>query len=244
MYSTWSANDTTFSNFKWNTLGRNLSVFKIISKQVLQFVSTISDSSGIPQNGWSIIESSTSSNHISQLNLITRTHDGQIWNTSQVGQIITSMVSRTIISNNSRTVQYHSHGQILDSNIMNNLIITSLHECRVNATEWFQSLTRHTCRKSHSMLLGNTHIKCPLRESSSEDIHTSSTGHSSSDSHNSSVLSSRINERVGKYGSEARCRGLSFLLNTRGNVELTHTVHTIGGCKGRWITLSLVSLDV
>mmetsp|Transcript_9143 Transcript_9143/g.20399 ORF Transcript_9143/g.20399 Transcript_9143/m.20399 type:complete len:245 (+) Transcript_9143:610-1344(+) len=244
MDSSRSTDDTSLSNLNNFTLSRNLPILQFISKQVLQFFSSISNSTRIPQHRWSIIKCSTCHDHILQLNLITRTHDCQVRNAPQICQIVTSMMSRSIISDHTCSIQDHSHGQILNGNIMDDLIIPTLHEGRVDAAKGLEALTSHTGSKGDGMLFGNSHIVGTLRETTSKYVHTSSSGHGGGDTHNGTIFGGSINHGIGEDGSKGGRGSLALDLNTSGDVEFTHTVHLITGCQGRRVSLALVRLDV
>mmetsp|Transcript_9247 Transcript_9247/g.16655 ORF Transcript_9247/g.16655 Transcript_9247/m.16655 type:complete len:247 (-) Transcript_9247:1026-1766(-) len=103
-HSSGEADDAPLSNFDGCALGGNLPILQFIPEQLLQLLWAISHTPWIPQHCWSIIKVGTCHDHIPQLHLIARAHDRQVRDASQISQIVTSMVRRSIISNNSRPV--------------------------------------------------------------------------------------------------------------------------------------------
>mmetsp|Transcript_26879 Transcript_26879/g.41147 ORF Transcript_26879/g.41147 Transcript_26879/m.41147 type:complete len:234 (-) Transcript_26879:873-1574(-) len=154
------------------------------------------------------------------------------------------MMGRSIISNNSSSVQNHSYGQVLNGDVVHDLIISALHKCRINGNEGLQSLTGHTSCHGDSMLFCDTDIEGTLGEASSENIHSCSTGHSGCDSNYRAIFCGSINKSVGEDGSERGGTGRLLLLYSGSDVEFSNSVHLITGRFGRGVSLSLISLNV
>mmetsp|Transcript_24726 Transcript_24726/g.52431 ORF Transcript_24726/g.52431 Transcript_24726/m.52431 type:complete len:542 (+) Transcript_24726:145-1770(+) len=243
-HSSWQPDKTSLSNFHRNTLGRNFPILQIIPKQILQLLRTISNSPWIPQHSRSIIKLSTGHDHIPQFNLITGAHNSQVGDASQVCQIITSVMCWSVISNNTSTIQNHSNRQILNGYIMHHLIVSTLHERGVDATEGLESLACHTGCEGDGVLFGNTNIEGALGEATSKDVHASSSRHGSGDANNFAMFSGSVDHGVSKDAGEGRSGGLALHLNAGADVELGNTVHAIGRGHGGGISVSLCSLDM
>jgi hypothetical protein len=62
-------------------------------------------------------------------------------------------VLKTTTNIRTSSIQNHPHWQLLQCHVMDNLIISSLHESRVYCCKWFESLHSHALRSYNSLLL-------------------------------------------------------------------------------------------
>src|SRR5258708_478121 len=67
--------------------------------------------------------------YVAQLFLIFWSHQLHIWNCAHKSYIKHTMLSRTIFTNNSGTIHCEYHMQVLHTNVMDNLVIGTLHKC-------------------------------------------------------------------------------------------------------------------
>ena len=82
----------------------------------------------------------TGVHHVHQLSLVSRRHDDKVWQRAEVGDIKATRVRAAIGSDQPGAVDRKTHGQILDRHIMDNLIISTLEEGRINCRERTHSL--------------------------------------------------------------------------------------------------------
>mmetsp|Transcript_1232 Transcript_1232/g.3507 ORF Transcript_1232/g.3507 Transcript_1232/m.3507 type:complete len:279 (-) Transcript_1232:1230-2066(-) len=188
------ANDASLTNGHNLALGGDLSVLELIPKEVLKLVGSVASSTRVSENSRSIIERRASGHHISQFNLITGRHNGQVGNASQVGQIVASMMSRSVVAHNTGAVQHESHGQVLDGHVVDHLIVAALHERRVDTAEGLEALARHTGREGDGVLLGNADVEGALGEAAAEDVHAGTAGHGGGDADDGPVLGGLLDE--------------------------------------------------
>mmetsp|Transcript_6686 Transcript_6686/g.11914 ORF Transcript_6686/g.11914 Transcript_6686/m.11914 type:complete len:215 (+) Transcript_6686:850-1494(+) len=154
------------------------------------------------------------------------------------------MMRRSVISHHTSTIQYQPNGQVLNGNIVDHLIVTTLHEGGVDTTEWLEALAGHSGGEGDGVLFGNTHVEGTLGESSSEDVHAGSPRHGGGDAHNLAMFRRGIDHGVGHNRGEGGSGHLALDLDSCFGVEFGHTVHTIGGGHGGRIAVSLGSLDM
>mmetsp|Transcript_17429 Transcript_17429/g.24221 ORF Transcript_17429/g.24221 Transcript_17429/m.24221 type:complete len:260 (-) Transcript_17429:715-1494(-) len=154
------------------------------------------------------------------------------------------MMCGTIVPHDTGTIQDKTNRQVLSSHIVYHLIVSTLQEGRINATERFQTFGCHTCGHGYGMLFGNTHIIGTLGETSTENVHSRSTRHSSCDTDNSPIFGGLVNEGIGKNRCQTRCQSFALDLNTRSQIKLGNTVHLITGLHSRGVSVSLDGLQV
>ena len=210
----------------------------------MKLLGAVPSTTRVSENSGTTVVGRTSHDHVLQFNLITGSHDCQVGDATHVRKIVASMVGRSVVSDHSGSVENHAHRQILDGNVVNNLVVTTLHKSGVDADERFQSLARHTCSHGDGMLLSNTNVEGSLGEATSEDIHSGTARHGSGDSDNGPVLGGGIDQRVCKNRSEGRSDRLTLHLGTGSEVELSNSVHPVA-CLLSWrIAVSLDGLEV
>ena len=180
------------------TLGGDLAILKLIPKEVLKLVGTVASTTRVSKDSRSVVKGSAGGNHISQLNLVTGRHDGQVGDASQVGQIVASMVGGSVVADQTGTVQDHAHGKVLDGHVVDHLVVTALHEGGVDAAEGLEALAGHAGREGDGVLLGNTDIEGALGEAAAEDVHAGAAGHGGGDADDGPVLGGLVDEGVGK----------------------------------------------
>ena len=151
---------------------------------------------------------------------------------------------RSVVAHQTGAVQDKPHGQVLDGHVVDHLVVSALHERRVDAAEGFEALARHAGREGNGVLLGDTNVEGPFGEAAAEDVHAGSSGHGGRDANDGSVLGGLIDEGVGEDGGEARRRRLALDLLAGPDVELGDAVHLVAGLLGGGIALALLGLDV
>mmetsp|Transcript_796 Transcript_796/g.1630 ORF Transcript_796/g.1630 Transcript_796/m.1630 type:complete len:216 (+) Transcript_796:943-1590(+) len=127
---------------------------------------------------------------------------------------------------------------------MDHLVVSALHERRVDAAEGLQALARHSRGEGHGVLLGDSNVERALGESPSKDVHSGTAGHCGGDPNNFAVFGRRVDECVGENRGEGRRGGLALELDPRLDIEFAHAVHPVGCLQGRFITVPLGGLEV
>ena len=105
----------------------------------------------------------------------------------------------SITSHQSRPVHREDYRKVLQPHIVDQLIIASLKEGRINGKHRFHASCRQTGRKGHSMFFRDAHVEKPIRKHSTEPRQPGSIGHSRGDRHQVRILSGFITQHFSKY---------------------------------------------
>ena len=103
--------------------------------------------------------------HVDEFRLVLRLHLDQARHGSQVGDIEESVVGRSVVARETCAIHAKRDIEILQSDVMDNHVVGSLHECAVNREKGLHSLRRHSRRKDGGMFLRDAHIVKAFRMS-------------------------------------------------------------------------------
>src|SRR5690554_2850160 len=106
---------------------------------------------------------------------------------------------RSIFSNQTTTVDAEYHFEVLNSYIMNYLVVCPLHKSRVDVAEWYHPLCGETCRKCDGMLFSNSDIECAVWHFLNHQVHGAPCGHSRRYSYNFLILFGQFYKGFSKY---------------------------------------------
>ena len=156
------------------------------------------------------------------------------------------MVRYSIFTHKSGAVDAESHGEVLDSHVVNDFVVGTLHECGVYAAERHQPVFRHAARKRHGVSLGNTHIECTLRYLIEHEAHGAACGHCSSDSHYLLVAVCKFHEGVSEHVLELRwlAGGVAHNAFSGRLIEFARGVPCGGVVFGRLVAFSLAGAQM
>ncbi|MNE42035.1 hypothetical protein D3C80_1361410 [compost metagenome] len=82
----------------------------------------------IPDGKRSVIFRLSSKHQIAQFRLVHRSRNNHIRHTAHISNIVSTMMRRTVSTDQATAIQTENYGQILQSHIMQNLIVGTLHE--------------------------------------------------------------------------------------------------------------------
>src|SRR5664280_1112407 len=108
------------------------------------------------------------------------------------------MVCSTISSHQATSVNTKHDMKFLEGNIMNYLIVGPLDKRGIYIAEWYHPLCCKSGRKSNSMLLCYTHIKCPFRHFFHHDIKRTACCHSRCNTYYLIVELREFKDRISK----------------------------------------------
>src|SRR5450756_791415 len=101
-------------------------------------------STGIADDKWKLIGLQLSRIHqVTQFTFIHGGTDDHMRYATHVGNIISTMMRGAVFTYQARPVQAEDNRQLLDRRVMDHLVIRSLHEGRINITEYTHALGRH-----------------------------------------------------------------------------------------------------
>ena len=146
--------------------------------------------------------------HPLELRLILGSHDRQVGDAAQVGNVIHSLVRGPVGPNHAGPIHTEEDRQILDANIVDHLVKGPLQEGGIDRDHRARPLAGHACRHGHGVLFGNAHIHILVRQLGLEFIQAGAGGHSGRDRHNSRIVFRKCNQGFCKNFGVAGRRGL------------------------------------
>ncbi len=174
-----------------------------------------------------------------KLCLIGGSHHHETGQVCQKSHVKRPCMGRAIGPDEPGPVNRKAHGQALDCHVMHDLIVTALQECGVKRAEGFQAPRGHPCRKGHSMLFGNAHIKAAAREAFGKQVQAGAIGHGGRDRHDLVIGCGLGDQRLGENRSIAGRVGRGLGLHARQHVEFARCMAFVAGGLCRGIALAL-----
>ena len=108
------------------------------------------------------------------------------------------MVGGTILPHQTGTVQAEHHRQPQERDVVDDIVVGTLHEAAVDVAEGLQSLLGHTSAEGGGMSLGYAYVEGALRHTLHHDVHRAAGGHGRGHAHNAGVLLSQLHKGVTK----------------------------------------------
>ena len=118
--------------------------------------------------------------HVAHLALVFWGHHNDVRHSPKIGDVEQAVMSWAIATGYAPTVETELDVQILDADIVDYLVKRALQERGINGTDRLQPFTRHSGRKRHAMLFGNSHIERSFRKPLQRIADTSAIGHGGS----------------------------------------------------------------
>ena len=131
-------------------------------------------------------------------------------------------------------------GKLLDSHIVNDLIVGTLQEGRVNGREGLHAFGRETGGERHRMLLGDADIEGAIRELFRKQVKAGAVRHRRRDADDAVVLARLEDEALGEHLRIGRRLGLRLVLRARDHVEFGNAVIFVGGSLRRGVAVALL----
>jgi hypothetical protein len=105
----------------------------------------------------------------------------EVWDVSEIADIEKPVMRRTIISTQSGAIHAKRDVQVLKRNVMNDHVVSPLHEGRVNGQKRLQALRGQTAGKKRRMFLGDSNIEVARRMLGLEESEACPAWHGSGD---------------------------------------------------------------
>ena len=129
-----------------------------------------------------------------------------------------------IFSNNSGSIHRKSNGKVHPHNIMNDLVISSLHESRINCNNWAKPFKRQSTSIPYSMLFCHPNIKSAVGENLTKFANSGAVWHGCCNTYNFFIFFCQLNQSFSKYfGIWGRCV-LTFFKFARSDIKRFRTV--------------------
>ena len=149
-----------------------------------------------------------------QFVFIFRRHHDQTGEVAQIGQIKKPLMGRSVFPDNARAVHGKNNRKILQTDIVQNLIVGSLQESRINRHDGRQSFGGQARGKGHGQLFGDADIVKPAGMGLAEFFQPRALAHGRRDGDNPGIGRGQFghcpaeNFRVGRRGVDRR-KGLA-----------------------------------
>ena len=181
--------------------------------------------------------------HLFHTRFIVGCKQGHIWYGSEIGDIEYPLMGLTVLTYNPGTVDGESHPKIHQTDIVYDLIVSSLQEGRIDGTEGLESLFGKRSHGSNSMLLSNRYIPEAFRIFFHRSIQPCTTWHRSGYSHNRFIFIRHSNQCLGE---DLRCCFSStfFVRFTCFGIKRTHPMPVFFGAFGNLIPFAFGCLRV
>ena len=101
----------------------------------------------------------TSAEHPPTLILVTWNENNHVRNTTKISNVIGPCVGRAVGAHQARAIECKKDREILQRDVMNQLIVTTLQKRRINRDNRLEPFTGNAGCKRHGVLFRDTHIK-------------------------------------------------------------------------------------
>ena len=130
-------------------------------------------------------------------------------------------MGRAVGANETGAVERKTHGQVLQGDVVDDLIVAALQKGRVDRAEGLVTLRRKSRRKGYGVLLGDARIEGPVGEFLAEHVEAGAGRHGGRDRNDLVVPPCFLDEALGEDLRVGRSVGLGLGLSARDDVEGT-----------------------
>ena len=107
-----------------------------------------------------------------------------------------------VVAGKAAPIHAEHHRQILQTDVVDNLVIGPLQEGGVNRAKRLETLGGHAGGKKHRVFLGDADVEIPVGMLGLKPIQPSAIGHGPGDGHDPGILIRHLGEMVGKHFTE------------------------------------------
>ena len=179
-----------------------------------------------------------------EVRLVGSGHDDEARKAAEIGHVERTGMGRPVGADEPRTVHGETHRQALDCDVMHDLVVGALQECRVNGGEGLEAFGRQPRGESHPVLFGDTDVEATIGEFFGEKIKPGSRRHRGGDSDDLIVLPRFLDEGFCIDLGVGGCGGFRLCLRARRHVELDDAVILVGRFFGGLVALALFRDDM
>ena len=168
----------------------------------------------------------------------------QIGNAAQKAQIISTGVGGAVGTDNTGAVDGKQHRQVLQSHIVNQLVVGALQKGRINRHHRLGAFAGQTGGKGNCVLLGNAHIEIALRKGLLKRHQAAAFAHGGGNRHQFGIGPGLIYQPLAEHlgvGGLGGCGGFGRAL---ARVELAHGMKAHGIVFGQLVALPFFGDDV
>ena len=149
-----------------------------------------------------------------------------------------------VFADNTATIQSKNHREVLDANIMQHLVIGPLQKGGINGYHRTNAFHGQTGGEGDGVLFTDPHIKKTIRVMEPEIHQAGAVGHGRSDSHNTMVLPSQLDQGVAEYSSICGKVAHRLFRFTGLQIKATQAVKAGGIAFGRFVAFALGGEDM
>lgn len=176
--------------------------------------------------------------HVPKFQLVHRRSHRQIGNRTEIGQIESAVMRRSVLTHQTAPVKTHDHRKALDRHVMNHIVISPLHETRIDVAERHHARSRQSGGESHGMSFGDTDVETTLRHLFHQNIHRAARRHGGRYPHDPLVGTGQFEQRLAENILVSGHFGLADDPLARFRVEFARSVPYRLIALGGLITLS------
>ena len=182
--------------------------------------------------------------HMAKLLLVLWRHDAHVGHLAQVREVEDAVMRRAVLADEAGAVEAERHGQVLQADIVDELVVGALRERRVERDDGVHARGRHASGQRHRVLLGDADVEEALRVRLAEGLEARARRHGRRDGEDVGAVLRELDERLAEdRGVGGRTARLLRRL-TRARVEAANAVELIGRLLGRLVSLALDGVDM
>ncbi len=140
---------------------------------------------------------------LGQFSLVGGREHHHVGNRAQVAQVEHAVVRRTVLADESGTVEAEDHVQVLQRDVHDHLVVGTLHERRVDRDDRQKTADRQAGRHADGVLLGDTDVVEAVRIRLGEAIQARAGRHGRRDGDDALIPGSLRDERARERLGEA-----------------------------------------
>ncbi len=172
---------------------------------------------------------------VAQFPLVHGSGDDKPGNGAQESQVKRPVMGRSVFSHQTRAVKAEHHRQFLQGHVVDNLVVGTLGERRIDIAERHHALRRQSGGKGNGVLFGDAHVEHPFRHLLHHHVERASRRHGGRDAYDAWIgfgqFDDGFSENVLIFGREAQIDARRNEL-ARPHIEFSGRVVKGGGFFG------------
>lgn len=150
----------------------------------------------------------TGAEQLAQFVFIARRHHQHARDAAQVGEVEAACVSRAVFAYQSGAVDGEQHVEVLYRDVVDQLIVTTLQEGRIDRHHRLAAFAGHTGSQGHCVLFGDGHVEVTLGEAFAERDQVRTFLHRRRDADQPCVSVGHVTDPLAEHAGVFRCADL------------------------------------
>ena len=113
---------------------------------------------GIAEGDRALVVSDGGAHHVAEHRLVARSHDDDVRQRAQVGDVEGAVVGRAVVADQAGAIHREDDVELLQADVMDDLVVGALEEGRVDRADGLRALKRETGREQDRVLLGDADV--------------------------------------------------------------------------------------